>query len=289
MPTLTRCLGAALPTVLFAILFPLAALAENASPWATGLHSRVQLVAGGATSDSRTQLAGLVIRLDPGFKTYWRHPGESGLPPTFDWPRSANVAKVEVLWPAPTRFEDASGVSHGYAGGVVLPLRVTAVDAQQPPRLALKLHYGVCKDICIPAEAELSLALNKGPPTPSAIEQALSRVPSEQPLGAPGDLSVLSAEPTTVDGKAAVKVSVRVPKADKPQLFAEGPENWFLAPAAEMKTIAGDELMARGIFLVDMAERPRQATSPVDLRFTLVAGDRAVETVASLDTTRLPR
>jgi DsbC/DsbD-like thiol-disulfide interchange protein len=79
---------------------------------------------------------------------------------------------------------------------------------------------------------------------------------------------------------------VRSPKGDKPQLFAEGPDDWFLAPAAEMKA-AEDE--TEGAFLVEVAERPRDATGPVDLRFTLVAGERAVETTASLDTTRLPR
>ena len=71
---------------------------------------------GGEAGGAR--LAAVEIALDRGFKTYWRHPGEAGLPPAFDWSGSANLAAVEVLWPAPRRFQDAGGVSYGYEGGV---------------------------------------------------------------------------------------------------------------------------------------------------------------------------
>src|SRR5215212_7303543 len=82
--------------------------AQEASSWAQGHSSRVRLVAGGGTAGS--QLAGVQIELDAGFKTYWRTPGEAGLPPTFDWSKSANVEAIEVLWPAPSRFDDPGGI-----------------------------------------------------------------------------------------------------------------------------------------------------------------------------------
>ena len=104
-----------------------------------GHHSRARLFSAGTSDGPANLLAGVQIELDPGFKTYWRNPGESGLPPAFDWAGSENLAKVEVLWPAPTRFEDASGVSYGYLDGVTFPIRVTAEDQRRPVRLALKL------------------------------------------------------------------------------------------------------------------------------------------------------
>lgn len=272
-----------------ALIWPATALAE-ASAWVNGLHSRVQLVAaaGGAQP---ARLAGLVIRLDPGFKTYWRHPGESGLPPAFDWSGSTNVAGVEVLWPAPARLADPDGVSYGYRDGVVLPLRVTPRDAGAPVRLALKLDYGVCRDICIPARAELAVKLPLGAPGRSDVDAALARVPAQQPLGAPGKLSIVAIEPITADAKPMLRVDVRAPAGEKPDLFVEAPDPWFLAAAGDMAPAAGTAIPsgATGSFLVEIAERPKDSAGPLDLRLTLVSADRAIETAATLDSGRLPR
>lgn len=273
------------------LIAPAIGSAQDASAWVTGLHSRVQLVAA-AGGDAPARHAGLVIRLDPGFKTYWRHPGESGLPPTFDWSGSSNVAGVDVLWPAPTRFEDGGGVSYGYRDGVVLPLRVTPRRAGEPVGLALKLDYGVCKDICIPTRAELGVRLPKGGAAQrSEVSEAFARVPAPQPLAAAGDLSIVALQPTTVDGKAMIGVAVRTPEGETPDLFVEAPDPWFLAPAgaATPASGAGTPPGATGSFLIEIAERPKEAAGSLDLRLTLVSGGRAIETAASLDSRLLPR
>ena len=183
-----------------------AVAAAGASPWVEGHRSRVRLVAG--APDGGERWAGVQIALDPGFKTYWRHPGESGVPPTFDWSRSVNVAAVELLWPAPARFEDDGGVSYGYAGGVVFPLRVRPRDPGESVRLGLRIDYGVCKEICIPASADMSLELpGRGdPPFSGLIREARARVPEPRPLGAPGDLSILAVAPVTDGGKPQIAV-----------------------------------------------------------------------------------
>jgi DsbC/DsbD-like thiol-disulfide interchange protein len=259
----------------------------EASPWTEGHRSRVRLLAGG--TDGAGQLAGIEISLDAGFKTYWRNPGESGLPPAFDWSTSRNVGEVEVLWPAPARFEDAGGVAYGYQGRVLFPVRVRPQDPTKPIGLGLKIDYGVCKDICIPAQAELSLKLptTTSAPTRALIEEALARVPKPRPLKAGGDLAVLGAEPTASDGKPRLAVKVRAPGDSNPSLFVEAPENWFVLASPRPSGIASEA--GTKTFLVDVLERPRDAAGPVDLRFTLVAGDRAVETSASLDAARLER
>ena len=102
--------------------------------------------------------AGIEIRLDPGWKTYWRYPGDSGVPPTLDFAGSENIKSVTTLWPAPERFADgAGGNSIGYLGDVVLPLRIVPNDATKPSSLHLKLGYAVCGKLCVPAEADLDL------------------------------------------------------------------------------------------------------------------------------------
>jgi DsbC/DsbD-like thiol-disulfide interchange protein len=277
---------AALLGAMVGLVLATAGVAGEASPWIQGHHSRARLVAGGA--DGAARLAAIEIVLDPGFKTYWRSPGESGLPPAFDWAASENLSAAEVLWPAPHRFEDAGGVTYGYKDRVLLPVRVSPSDSAKPLRLALKLDYGVCKDICIPAQASLALALRPGEvgsPAPE-IAAALARVPRPQALGAPGDLSILAIDPQTVDGKPALAVAVRAPPdAD---LFVEAPEGWYVA-AGRLQPLPAASGGADGRFLVEIFERPKDAAGTLDLRLTLAAGERAVETAARLDTARLPR
>ena len=253
----------------------LAAPSPAASPWVVGHRSRVRLLDGGG--DGPQLMAALEIELHNGFKTYWRTPGDSGVPPTFDWSASTNVAAVEPLWPVPRRFEDAGGVSYGYHDRLVLPLRVSLRDAARPARVAGAVDYGVCKDICIPARAEVALDLaGKGPP-PAAVAEALARVPVSQPIGADGPLAILAVAPQP---GAKLAVSVRAPAGDPPTLFPEAPDNWYLAPGA---------MSDAGTFAVEVAQRPRDAAGPVEFRFTLAAGERAVETMVRLDAADLAR
>jgi DsbC/DsbD-like thiol-disulfide interchange protein len=242
------------------------------SPWSDDHASRARLLGGEVEDGARW--AGLEIEMDPGYKTYWRHPGDSGIPAEFDWTGSRNVASVEIAWPAPGRFEDPFGAYYGYLDHVVLPLKVTPEDPTEPAVLSLSLFYGVCKEICIPATAEASLTL---PPEPIASEVAIARaleaVPTPTPLGeTDGPLAVLAVEPA---GEDALGVRVRAPEGAI--LLAEGPDDrWFLAPGA-----APD---AAGVFTVEIAHAPKDAAGPVPVRLTLVAGEDAieVETLASL-------
>jgi DsbC/DsbD-like thiol-disulfide interchange protein len=263
----------------FLVLSAVSALGQTQprAPSAQEMHSRVSLLSGGPMGES--WLAGIEIVLDSGFKTYWRNPGDSGLPPRFDWGGSKNVAGVDVRWPAPSRHEDVAGVAHIYSSKVVLPVVVRAAEPGKPVELALSIEYGVCRDICIPAHAELGLALPGGASGRAAIEAALAKVPRAQPMGEQAELSVLSAKALMGD-KPGLKVAVRAPSGAKPALFAEAPENWYVStsqPDGENR------------FTVTVDEKPKDASGPVALLLTLVAGDRAVETQVTLDGGGQPR
>jgi DsbC/DsbD-like thiol-disulfide interchange protein len=266
----------------FAALTPvgMARAGDEASAWVEGHRSRARLVDAGGEGGGLA-LAAVELVLAPGFKTYWRTPGDSGVPPTFDWSASTNVASVEPLWPAPARFEDAGGVSYGYHDGLVLPVRVQARDRGAPVRLAGAVDYGVCKDICIPARAVLALTLSGAGRAPAAVAHALARVPLPQPIGAEGPLSIAA---ITLQPGGKLKVRVRAPDGAAPELFPEAPENWYLASSPMQEEGSG---IAH--FIVEVAQRPREATGPVPLRFTLVAGERAIESALSLDAADLPR
>src|SRR5208337_2592068 len=146
---------------------------EFSTDWAASAKSKARLV---AADDS---LAGFEIRLAPGAITYWRDPGDAGVPPTFDFSGSDNVATVEPVFPAPKRIAESDGSeAFGYDGDVVFPLRVEPSDPAKPVTVALHVNYAVCEKICLPAQARLRLTLPRAAsPYAGVVEAALAAAP----------------------------------------------------------------------------------------------------------------
>jgi len=153
------------------------ARAQDASPWQRSGHAAVRLLAGSRSGS--VLLGGVAMQLEQGWKTYWRNPGDSGVPPRFDFSKSDNVEAVTVLWPAPTKFDDgAGGHSLGYHNQIVLPLRIVAKNADKPVTLRASVNYAVCEKLCIPVEADPELAFTSVASTEdSALFAALDTVP----------------------------------------------------------------------------------------------------------------
>src|SRR5436190_23542427 len=200
------------------ILFPAAFLltaapsasAQDASNWDGQMHSAARLIAGTLSKSQATSFlrAGIEIKLDPGWQTYWRDPGDSGAPPNFDFSGSENVKTVNVLWPAPERFPDgAGGNSIGYRDSVILPLHVVAAEAAQPTALRLKLEYDVCSNICIPVESNLVLNLRGDGAQDAGIAQAEARVPRPVALGQQARLAAAGERAQAGSDQAATRVS----------------------------------------------------------------------------------
>ena len=119
---------------------------------------KVSMLSGGQDGD--IWQAGILVELEPDWKTYWRVPGDTGIPPQFDWAGSKNSAAIEVGFPIPSRFQDAGGESIGYHGQVLFPVSVKPVKLDEMVDLRLNLFFAVCKEICIPAKARAELLLN---------------------------------------------------------------------------------------------------------------------------------
>src|SRR6476661_9009 len=174
-----------LATAIFASSFAFAVRAQDTSPWQSDVHSAVRLLAG--SRSGAVLLGGIAFQLQPGWKTYWRTPGDSGVPPRFDFSKSENVEAVTVLWPAPMRFDDgAGGFSLGYKQQVVLPLRIVAKNADKPVTLRASVGYAVCEKICIPVEANAELAFASVASTEDGnLSDALNTVPKPANIGDP--------------------------------------------------------------------------------------------------------
>ncbi len=267
----------------FANLGTPGARAQDASPWDKEAHAEARLIAGTAIKTPAASFvrAGIEIRLEPGWKTYWRQPGDSGVPPTLDFGSSDNVNTIKVLWPAPERFPDgAGGNSIGYVGRVVLPLRVTPKDAAKPSTVHLKLNYAICGKLCVPAEANLDLALNGDGAEEAAIEKADMRVPRQVAFGADQDFSIRSLHREPGGEHERVVVDLSAPSDQDVELFVEGPTADWSLPVPELKGTSGNIRH----FSFDLDGLPPDVKPDgAILTFTAVTNDDAIEVPVHLD------
>jgi DsbC/DsbD-like thiol-disulfide interchange protein len=252
--------------------------AQDASPWQRDGHSAVRLLAG--SRSGAVLMGGIAFQLEPGWKTYWRTPGDSGVPPRFDFSKSENIEAVTVLWPAPTKFDDgAGGYSLGYHNQVVLPLRIVAKNADKPVTLRADINYAVCEKLCIPVEASAELAIASVASTEdSALFAALDTVPKPANVGDPNPLTIRDVKR---DGKSTVLVDVAVPDTRAVNLFVEGPTPDWALPVPRLL-----EHSPPGVkrFVFELEGLP-PGTNPdgAALKLTLVGGDRAYEFNINLD------
>ncbi|NVO17872.1 MAG: cytochrome C biogenesis protein [Rhodoplanes sp.] len=286
-PTLRRHASTLLLAATAAVATAAGAFAggEAASAWTGDRRAMVRLVGGTPVGGAPLLAAGVEIRLADGWKTYWRYPGDSGVPPRFDFTGSVNVRAATVGWPAPMRFEDGGGTAIGYSGRVMFPVRVERDDPSRPATLALSLDYAICERLCVPATASTSLTLPAGSGGEAAagndVAAALARVPRRAALGEAGPLAIRAVRVEGAWPKPRIVVTVAAPPGTVPDLFAEGPTEAWALPVPEPAG-AGPDGTRLFAFVVDGAPPdvdPRGAT----VTLTAVAGDAAIEVQITLD------
>jgi DsbC/DsbD-like thiol-disulfide interchange protein len=208
------------------------AAGNSASPWVTSTDSRVRLVSGTVDVDGAPALvAGIQLRMDSGWKTYWRNPGDSGVPPSFDWTGSKNLKHAEVLYPAPHRFADAGGTAIGYEDQVVFPVKLTPERDGEPIDLKLAFAFGLCKDLCIPNDVSLGLTLggDVGKGDALLLESFLARVPKPARDGALPSVSNVQVK-FDADRPGLVIDAIFPPGATGTDLFIDGGDVFVPAP-----------------------------------------------------------
>lgn len=245
--------------------------AQEAAPLPPGMAD-AEVLAGWQRPDG-ARIAAVRIALREGWKTYWRSPGDAGIPPQFDFAGSDNVAGVTVHWPTPEIFDQNGMRSVGYDDVVVLPLEIHPTDPSRPVRLNTEMDIGICHDICVPVSVGLHADLD-GPGAPDpAIRTALTEQPPIRREGAS-----CSVEPIA-DG---MRVTARI---DLPP----GPGEIALFELKSTPMWVSDSVMHReGGALVASAEFVPEEATPFaldkrDLRITVLSGAGAVEFDGCLD------
>lgn len=148
-------------TIALLILAAMTAFATPLGARSPGDMVTVSVLPGWQMPDG-THVAALRFSLAEGWKTYWRAPGDAGIPPRLDWRGSGNLAAVDIVWPTPQQTVTSGMRTIGYARELVLPLRLTPRRAGHPIALEARLEIGICKDVCVPVDLTVGRDLPPG-------------------------------------------------------------------------------------------------------------------------------
>ena len=264
------------------MLAPVPAFAASAaSPWVKTEQTELRLIAATETAGAAETLRlGLHFKLKPGWKIYWRSPGDAGFPPIPDWSSSRNLKSAVMQWPAPERFSVLGLETLGYKKEVVFPITVTREDATKPLRLSGVIRYLVCDEICIPYDADVALNVAQGPLRPSPFAHLISRFQSNVPGDGNRHGLTINAAETWKRGKTTM-LRVRVTAAEPfraPDLYPEGPQALtFAKPTVRLGPDGLSATLDLEVFGTQYLKGPEKSLAGRTLTVTLVDGMRSAE------------
>lgn len=220
--------------MIYKTLLSVLALCVAAPVWAGPADGVVDLeiLEGWRTADG-THMAGLQIRLAPGWKTYWRAPGDGGIPPRFGWQGSENLSGAAFHWPTPEVFHQNDLRSVGYSDVVVIPVELSLTDSGAPARMRGQVQIGVCEEICVPVFLDFDAVLPVGGAREPAIIAAIVDRPMTETEAGVGAVSCSIAP---IDNGLQVTTSVAmapmgrsedvVIEAGDQQVWVSEPQTW---------------------------------------------------------------
>jgi DsbC/DsbD-like thiol-disulfide interchange protein len=249
------------------------AASAAATDWIEQDGARIRLVAAEPAPDAREIRAALIVELKPGWKTYWRDPGDAGVPPQLTLTGGANVDAVRMDFPAPDRFEEGASRTVGYKQPVSFPLTFALRQPGQRSAVKATAFLGICEEICVPVQVEFSLDVP--PAAASTADQALVQAAFDalpKPANASFGLTSLAAQPKTLD----IEISAP-PSGQPPELFIAAAGFQFGAP----KFTAA--LKDKSRYSVPIQFAPKGARiDGADVHYTIKSGGMAVSgTVAA--------
>jgi DsbC/DsbD-like thiol-disulfide interchange protein len=153
-------------------------------------HLRVELISEQSmASPGQTLWVGVLFRLDQGWHIYWQNPGDSGEPPRVQWELPTGFVAGSIRWPQPIRLGSGSVVDYVYEGQLLLmaPIQGPSIrNKTSTPSLSADVKYIVCRDVCIPGKAHVTLSGPPGAdwaPWRALFERTRSQLPKPAPAG----------------------------------------------------------------------------------------------------------
>lgn len=202
--------------------------------------AQLDIIPGWVTPNG-THMAGLRVTLQPGWKTYWRAPGDAGIPPRFSWAGSENIAGAEFHWPTPEILDQNEVQTIGYHDSLVLPIELSPHNAGEPITLAGEVQIGVCEDICLP----VTLSFNALLPTDGRRDGAITAALLNQPISAQeAGVTDVACAVSPTDNGIELTATLQMPMAGDDEtvvIETQNPEVWV---SQSDVTRDGDQLQA---------------------------------------------
>ncbi|ESY73342.1 hypothetical protein NKJ90_28105 [Mesorhizobium sp. M0051] len=239
----------------------------SSSAWYNSEGGKVRLVTSGQPDDAGRIQGVLDIALKPGWKTYWRDPGDAGVPPQLDISASTNITDAALSFPAPQRHDDGYGKWAGYNRPVSLPVTFTLATPNQPAVIDADIFLGICETICIPVQTRLIVDPASDPDNAedaALVKASFSGLPA--PARSDFGIKVLPGDHETLIVEASLPGD-----PDAADFFVAGERDYmFGAPARSEKD-------GKLIFTVPILDRPSATPTDGGLHYTLTSSVGAVE------------
>lgn len=236
--------------------------------------ARVSLIDGWRQPDG-SRMAAIEIDLAPGWHTYWRVPGDSGIPPEFDWSGSTNIKSIAYLWPRPRIITSSGDLTFGYSDRLVLPVLLVPERPDQAMDLSVQTYLGVCAEIC--QQASPALATRIAPDAPSRSAELIRAAMADRPRSAQ-EAGVTSVACEIVPGQDgyALTADITFSRPPGPGQYAAFetsiPGLWIGRPETQ---VIGNRLIARAD--MDPTGGGGVMLDRESLRITIIGNDRAID------------
>jgi thiol:disulfide interchange protein DsbD len=177
-----------------------------------------------AVEPGRPFYVGLQMKMRRGWHTYWKNPGDSGMPLRIAWNLPDGFSAGSIEWPTPERIHESTLMSYGYSREVLIPIEITPPErlAADSVTLAGTFEWLECKDVCVPGSAvlRLSMPVRSGSGKVGPAARLFARARSQMPKSPAG--WSFSAEA----GPRAIALAMRAPPGISPRggyLFVDRP------------------------------------------------------------------
>lgn len=239
------------------------------SPWFETEGAKLRLISQ-PSADGKTIDAGLEVKLEKGWKTYWRSPGASGLPPQLDFGASKNIAKSHMHFPVPITFGEGHNLSVGYDQSVTFPIQIEPLFTNRPVQIAVEGLIGICAEVCIPVRFNLAVNEDGKGISTRDVASSLNRARSSLAKEPSDDFHINK----LIYAGNHLEIIATVPEETRSStILIEGPASWYLTPA-NAQSINGT--IAR--FQVGLQDLPKGADPmSTELKLTLISDGAAVE------------
>ena len=227
----------------------------------------------GWTQPDGTHMAALHLSLAPGWKTYWRAPGDAGIPPQFYWDGSRNIGTMAVSWPTPLVFDQNGMRSVGYKDELVIPLHITPDTSGKDIRIKGEIELGVCKDICIPRSLKFDQwALTATTQPDAVIAAAMASGPySADEAGVRSVTCSLS----PIEGGLRLSATITMPSSGGTEIAVIEPGDPQIWASESVSKRSGDQLTAYSDLI--HVSQSAFALDRSDVRITVLGGKHSVD------------